>query len=133
VPGSAPLVVTHDRPRERLWALGAPALTSAELLAVLFGTGRNGNTALDIAGGLLDSSEGSLRRLARRPPAELLRLPGIGPTKAGRLLAAFELGVRLAKEERPPAPRIREPEDVVRLFGGRLSHWTARARFCGRC
>ena len=51
---------------------------------------------------LLEVSEGSLRRLARRPSAELLRSPGIGPTKAGRLLAAFELGARLAREERPP-------------------------------
>ncbi len=87
---------------------------------MLFGTGRGGRTALDIASGLLDLTEGSLRRLAQRPPAELLRLPGIGPTKAGRLLAAFELGVRLAREEKPPAQRIRDPDDVVRLFKGRL-------------
>jgi DNA repair protein RadC len=119
VAGFTPLV-PRDRPRERLWALGAPALTSAELLAVLFGTGRGGRTALDIAAGLLELTEGSLRRLAQRPSAELLRLQGIGPTKAGRLMAAFELGVRLAREEKPPALRIREPEDVVRLFNGRL-------------
>jgi DNA repair protein RadC len=120
VPAIVTLVPTKDRPRERLWALGAPALTSAELLAVLFGTGRGGRTALDIAAELLDLSDGSLRRLAQRPSAELLRLHGIGPTKAGRLLAAFELGVRLAREEKPPAQRIRDPEDVVRLFRGRL-------------
>jgi DNA repair protein RadC len=120
VSGFALLLPTRDLPRERLWALGAPALTNAELLAVVFGTGRGGRTALDIASGLLESTEGSLRRLAQRPSAELLRLEGIGPTKAGRLLAAFELGVRLEKEEKPPAQRIREPEDVVRLFGRRL-------------
>ena len=118
--GAIAALPDFDRPRERLWALGAPALTSAELLAVLFGTGRGGRTALDIAGDLLEASDGSLRRLARRPPSELLRLQGIGPTKAGRLVAAFELGVRLAREERPRAQRIREPEDVVRLFEGRL-------------
>jgi DNA repair protein RadC len=120
VAGYTALVSTRDLPRERLWALGAAALTSAELLAVLFGTGRGGRTALDIAAGLLELTEGSLRRLAQRPSAELLRLQGIGPTKAGRLMAAFELGVRLAREEKPPALRIREPEDVVRLFNGRL-------------
>jgi DNA repair protein RadC len=120
VPDFTALLPARDRPRERLWALGAPALTNAELLAVLFGTGRAGRTALDIAGGLLDLTEGSLRRLAQRPSAELLRLQGIGPTKAARLVAAFELGVRLAREEKPPALRIREPEDVVRLFNGRL-------------
>jgi DNA repair protein RadC len=120
VAGFTPPVPARDLPRERLWALGARALTNAELLAVLFGTGRGGRTALDIAVGLLEVTEGSLRRLAQRPSAELLRLEGIGPTKAGRLMAAFELGVRLAQEEKPPAFRIREPEDVVRLFNGRL-------------
>ena len=75
---------------------------------------------MDIAAELLEVSEGSLRRLVRRPRAELLQAEGIGPTKAARLLAAFELGARLAREERPPAQRIREPEDVVRLFDGRL-------------
>jgi len=109
-----------DRPRERLWALGPPALTTAELLAILIGTGGRGQDVLELAAGLLELSEGSLRRLAQRPVAELLRSPGIGPTKAGRLLAAFELGSRISREERPPVQRIREPEDVIRLFGTRL-------------
>jgi DNA repair protein RadC len=69
---------------------------------------------------LLEVGQLSLRRLAARPPAELLQVPGIGPTKAARLVAAFELAARLAREERPAVPRIREPEDVVRLFAARL-------------
>jgi DNA repair protein RadC len=109
-----------DRPRERLWSLGPCALTAAELLAILIGTGKGGSTVLEVASRLLELSDGSLRRLARRPHAELLRAEGIGPTKAARLVAAFELGSRLSREERPPVQRIREPEDVVRLFGGRL-------------
>src|SRR3954470_3677481 len=109
-----------DRPRERLWSLGPAALTTAELLAIVLGTGGGGQDVLGLAARLLEISEGSLRRLAQRPSAELLRSPGIGPTKAGRLLAAFELGVRFALEEKPPAQRIREPEDVVRLYNGRL-------------
>ena len=74
----------------------------------------------DVARRLLDMTEGSLRRLAQRPRAELLRADGIGPTKAARLIAAFELGDRLTREGRPPVQRIREPEDVVRVFSGRL-------------
>jgi DNA repair protein RadC len=109
-----------DRPRERLWTLGPSALTTAELLAILIGTGRGGQSVLEVAGRLLAVSHGSLRRLAQRPSAELLRAKGIGPAKAGRLLAAFELAGRLAREGRPQIPRIREPEDVVRLFDGRL-------------
>jgi DNA repair protein RadC len=109
-----------ERPRERLWALGPGALTTAELLAILLGTGGGGASVLEVAGRLLDVGEGSLRRLARRPSAELLQAQGIGPTKAARLLAAFELGARLSREERPAVERIREPEDVARLFQGRL-------------
>jgi DNA repair protein RadC len=109
-----------DRPRERLWSLGPAALTTAELLAILLGTGSGSSSVLEVAGRLLDVADGSLRRLARRPSAELLRSHGIGPTKAARLLAAFELGARLAREERPPIVRIREPEDVAHLFQDRL-------------
>jgi DNA repair protein RadC len=109
-----------DRPRERLWSLGPTALTTAELVAIVIGTGKGGRGVLEVAARLLEVSDGSLRRLAQRPRSELLRAEGIGPTKAGRLAAAFELGARLAREERPPLPRIREPADVVRLFSGRL-------------
>ena len=109
-----------ERPRERLWSLGPSALTSVELLAVLLGTGTGRHTALDLAARLLEVGEGSLRRVAMRPRAELLRTEGIGPGKGGRLLAAFEIGARLAGEDRPAAPRIREPEDVARLFQARL-------------
>jgi DNA repair protein RadC len=109
-----------DRPRERLWTLGPSALTTAELLAIVLGTGGGGQDVLELAAQLLEVCDGSLRRLAQRPAAELLRAPGVGPTKAGRLLAAFELGTRTAREERPPVQRIREPEDVLRLFGTRL-------------
>jgi DNA repair protein RadC len=109
-----------DRPRERLWALGASSLTTAELLAILLGTGGGGTGVLEVASCLLELSEGSLRRLAARPAPELRRQPGIGLTKAARLLAAFELGRRLAVEARPVPARIREPEDVVRLFAPRL-------------
>src|SRR5215210_3228787 len=120
MPLSLPDVPRADRPRERLWSLGPAALTTAELLAILLGTGGGGSDVLEVAGRLLDVGEGSLRRLARRPGAELLRVHGVGPTKAARLLAAIELGARLSREERPPVLRIREPEDVARLFQARL-------------
>ena len=109
-----------DRPRERLWELGPAALTTAELVAILVGTGGPEGDALALAGQLLDSGAGSLRRLAGRPAAEWMRLPGVGPAKAGRVVAALELGRRLGTEQRPLAVRIRSPEDVVRLVGPRL-------------
>jgi len=120
MPAPLPTLADPDRPRERLWSLGPAALTTAELLAILIGTGTEGQGVLEVASRLLERSTGSLRRLAQRPRAELLRAEGIGPTKAARLLAAFELGSRLAREDRPPVLRVREPEDVVRLLSGRL-------------
>lgn len=116
----SPLAVTAELPRERLWSIGPTALTVAELLAILVSTGAKGHAAPVLARRMLEASDGSLRRLAARPSAELLRIPGIGPAKAARLMAAFELAVRLAREARPVLPRIREPEDVVRLFENRL-------------
>ncbi len=113
-------VANADRPRERLWSIGPAALTTAELLAVLIGTGPEGLNALDVARQILQGCDGSLRRLAGRPRAEMLRTDGIGPAKAARLLAAFELAARLSREERPRVVRICEPEDVVNLFLDRL-------------
>ncbi|HEX6643242.1 MAG TPA: DNA repair protein RadC [Gemmatimonadales bacterium] len=109
-----------ERPRERLWSLGPSVLTAAELLAILLGTGNRGESVTALAVRLLDGQEGSLRRLAARPPAEFLRMSGVGPTKAARLVAAFEVGARLSLEQRPASSRIREPEDIVRRFSARL-------------
>lgn len=95
-------------------------MTAAELIAILLGTGRGGTSALNLAANLVGEGEGVLRRLAARPGAELLRIPGIGPTKAARLLAAFELASRTAREARPLAARIGAPEDVVRLVAPRM-------------
>jgi DNA repair protein RadC len=109
-----------DRPRERLWSLGSAALTGQELLAILLGTGHAGADALAVAGAVLGRVDGSLRRLAGRPAAELARVPGVGRAKAARLLAALELGRRLGAEAEPPPVRIRGPADVHRFYAPRL-------------
>ena len=113
-------VMERERPRERLWSLGPSALTSVELLAIVLGTGQAGQDAVSVASRLLQSLEGSLRKLVARPPAELIQAAGIGPAKAARVLAALELGQRLVTELRPPAERIQGPEDVVRWVAPRL-------------
>lgn len=109
-----------DRPRERLWRLGAGALTSPELLAILLGTGERSRSALEVSATLLEGAGGTLRRLAARPPAELQLSGGVGPAKAARLLAAFELARRLDAEGLPLTPKIKSPNDVLRLIGPQL-------------
>lgn len=101
----------HERPRERLAALGTGALTERELLAVVLGTGGSpGVGAHRLAEGLL-TRFGSLARLARAHPAELAAVPGIGPAKAAVLSAAFELGRRMWSGS--PPVTITGPADVV--------------------
>jgi DNA repair protein RadC len=109
-----------DRPRERFWAVGAGALTTQELLAILLGTGTRGQDALAVAGAVLARGDGSLRQLATRPWAELTRLPGVGRAKAARVAAAIELGRRIEAEAEPPPERVRGPADVQRYYGLRL-------------
>jgi DNA repair protein RadC len=115
-----PHIHSDDRPRERLWRHGAAALTVAELLSIVIGTGSRGRRAPEVAAALVREAGGSLRRLARRSPPELTRTLGVGRAKAVRVLAALELGLRLAAEARPVRVRIRGPADVVRVLGSRL-------------
>jgi DNA repair protein RadC len=110
----------RDRPRERFWAVGPSALTGQELLAILLGTGTRGHDALAVAGAILARADGSLRRLATRPWAELAQISGVGRAKAARVAAALELGRRATAEAEPPVERIRGPGDVQRFYGGRL-------------
>src|SRR2546425_2495317 len=110
----------HDRPRERFWAVGPGALTGQELLAILLGTGTRGQDALAVAGEILARGDGSLRKLAARPCAELSGVPGVGRAKAARLAVAIELGRRLASETEPPPDRIPGPRGLQRDFAQRV-------------
>jgi DNA repair protein RadC len=101
-----------ERPRERLHTGGPAALASRELIAILIGSGREGASALDVAGALLRSAHGSLRRLAAASPVELAAVDGIGPATAARVSAALELGRRLAREGPLERDRINGPLDV---------------------
>jgi DNA repair protein RadC len=111
-----------DRPRERLAALGASALSARELLAILVGSGAEGGSAVDVGAELLRRSDGSLRRLASLPPGELRKARGVGPAVAARVSAALELGRRLEREAPLERSRIRGPADVFALCAPSLRH-----------
>jgi DNA repair protein RadC len=110
----------RDRPCARLWALGPAALTAQELLAILLDRRPRRRDPLEVACEVLGQVRGSLRRLAGRPSAGLVGVPGMGRDSAARVAAALELGRRLATEEEPPPTRIREPADVPRFYAARL-------------
>ena len=110
-----PLPPVADRPRERLYWNGAEALADVELLALQLGVGARGRTAIDVARELL-ARYGSLADVAGREPAELAQIRGVGPAKAARLAAAFELTRRL--RARTPGARtvLSQPAQVFEAF-----------------
>lgn len=108
-----------ERPRERMLAEGAAALSDAELLAILLRSGSRstGETALDLARRLL-VGEG-LAGLAERNAAELAGLPAMGPARGAQVAAACELARRLGRFQ-GTRPQIGGPRDVFLLLEPRL-------------
>lgn len=111
---------SSDRPRERLRALGAQALNTTELVALLLGTGGVAGSALECARLVLASSDGSLGRLAAGSVGSLTRVPGVGTARAVAVHAALELGRRMASEAREAGAPVRSPRDVAAVFAPRL-------------
>ncbi len=99
------------RPRERLFQVGLGALSDAELVALVIGSGRRGASAVEVAGELL-AELGSLTVLSRARPEELSRISAVGCAKAASLVAAFELGRRAEARTAAP-PRIGGPADIA--------------------
>jgi DNA repair protein RadC len=104
----------EERPRERLKSLGADALKTEELLAILLRTGTKGVSAVQMAQGLLKEF-GSLEELAKRPVEEIAGRHGVGIAKATQLKAAFELAKRLARP-REQQPMISVPAEAAALL-----------------
>lgn len=89
----------EDRPRERLERLGAEALSNAELLAILIGSGTTQVSAVDLMKNVLASCHNNLNTLGKMTIRDLEAFKGIGPAKAITILAACELGKRRAREK----------------------------------
>jgi DNA repair protein RadC len=103
----------EERPRERLARAGAGALSSRELLVLVLGTGAAGADVLDLVDELLAFG---LHGLAGRSVGELETVRGLGRAKATRVLAALELGSRLASETERASPGLRTPQEVARYL-----------------
>jgi DNA repair protein RadC len=111
---------SSERPRERLRALGAQALSTTELIALLLGSGGRAGSALECARRVLDGTDGSLGRVATSPVGALMRVPGVGMARAVVVHAALELGRRMMFETRVIGVPLRSPRDVVAAFAPRL-------------
>lgn len=97
---SPPLMMlpAHDRPRGRLLREGSHALSDAELVAILLGTGGRGRSTVALAQDILARC-GGVAGLARWSVPELARLDAVGPAKASRLVAALALAGRLGSPD----------------------------------
>ena len=94
----------EDRPREKMASLGAEALSSAELLAILIGSGSTKESAVDLMKRILADCNNSLNTLGKMSINDLCQYNGVGPAKAITILAACEIGKRRqmeTPEERP--------------------------------
>ena len=108
-----PNLAIHDwpeaeRPREKLLARGAGSLTDAELLAVLFGSGCRGASAVDVGGRLLREF-GSLRHLLLADRGRCSSTPGLGSRRYGLLQAALEVSRRHYRQEVAAGPALESP------------------------
>ncbi|CCY36904.1 dNA repair protein RadC [Alistipes sp. CAG:831] len=105
-----------DRPREKMNVSGAASLSDSELLAILINSGTRDKSAVDVAREILASVGNSLNALTGTSKDRLCAIQGIGEAKASRLLAAFELAVRIQSEPSGPRMRITASSTVSRIF-----------------
>ena len=95
-----------DMPREKLERLGAEALSNAELLAILIGSGSTKESAVDLMKRVMSDCNNNLNTLGKLTITDLMKYNGVGPAKAITILAACELGKRRQAEK---------PEERVKL------------------
>ena len=110
----------EDRPREKLVMKGTGALSDAELIAILIGTGTTKITAVELARQMLQHVNNDLHSLARLTVKDLMKIKGIGEAKAITIVAALELGRRRKELEPEAKPKIASSKDAFELLRGDL-------------
>ena len=110
----------EERPREKMAARGAEALSNSELLAIIIRSGDNSKTAIDISRELLELSGGSLKELSLMAPEKMSSIKGIGPAKAITVAAAVELGKRIAIESSEELPTIYSSRAVADMMAPQM-------------
>ncbi len=113
---------SDERPREKMLKKGAKTLSNSELLAILLRTGRDGKNVIGIAQELLSKADGQLINIASMSLDAMCTIPGIGPSKAVTIVAAFELGTRFSAELlKPDGTSITSPDIVYRIMFQKLT------------
>ena len=111
----------EDRPREKMLAKGKEALSNAELIAILIGSGNSKETAVDLSKRILHDNKDNLIELSRLTINDLMKYNGIGEAKAVTIAAALELGRRRRFSEALEKPSIKNSQVAYECFYAHLS------------
>lgn len=106
----------EDRPREKMMLHGVAALSNAELLAILIGSGNAEESAVELMRKVLNDYHDNLNELGKCSVDDLCHYKGIGPAKAITILAASELGKRRREEDAREREVMRCSKDLYRYF-----------------
>jgi len=110
-----------DRPREKLLLRGPAALSDAELIALIIGSGSGKITAVDLAKRLIAEHK-TLGELSKLSVDELARNRGLGKARSAEIVAAFEIGRRLSRSGDVDRVQVTGPEDVAAYMQPHLAH-----------
>lgn len=110
----------EDRPREKLLLKGKSALSDAELLAILIGSGTKSLSAVDVGKLILKSANNNLHQLAKFSIKDLTAIKGIGEAKAISIISALELGRRRKGAQSEQKPRITNSAIAYELMKAEL-------------
>lgn len=114
----------EDRPREKMMARGAQALTKAELLAIIIGSGTTKKSAVELMSEILRDCDGRLSNLSNMSLQALTSYDGIGPAKALSIMAAAEIGRRRSLESSNDLLQIENAEDVMKYMRPKVQDLT---------
>ena len=106
----------EDRPREKMMTKGSEALSDAELIAILIGSGNADESAVTLSQRMLASCSGDLNCLGKWGLENFCTFKGMGPAKSLTVMAALELGRRRKLQERKERTRITSSVDIYELF-----------------
>lgn len=110
-----------ERPRERLHKYGPETLKDSELLAIILKSGFQGTSAIQLGEQVLIAVEGDLKRMADNKSKQFEKIKGVGEAKAAQIVAALELGKRLARFH-ADRDKITSPADVADLMMSRMRY-----------
>ena len=113
----------NEKPREKLMREGKEKLSTTEIIAILIGSGTGGKSALELASEVISMDSSGIRFLAECRPEELIKIKGIGRAKACEILAAVELGRRIAAIPKIDNVRIEKSSDIADIFMERMRYY----------